>query len=240
MFQSRARNATADGEAGEDQRRRAGQRLAQRELRAGGALEHQRRTRPTARRRPASTSSAATASVTATRARADRAMAPAQRRRRLAAQAAWAASCSKPCPAISRPSARDRASAAREPAPTGGRDTSRRCGRTSARISSRSSEISSTAAPASRAVEQLLVHVGDRADVEAPGRLVGEDEARVARSSSARPRISFCMLPPDSEPHAACRATGSARRSRAIDRLGEAARPARQSSKPRAANGGVR
>ena len=75
----------------------------------------------------------------------------------------------------------------------------------SAKISSRSSEISSTAAPARARVEQLLLHVGDRADVEPPGRLVRRRSAPAARgrrdrrASSARPRISFCMLPPDSE-----------------------------------------
>ena len=52
--------------------------------------------------------------------------------------------------------------------------------------------------------DQLLLHVGDGADVEAPGRLVGDDEPRRRRArrrgaSSARPRISFCMLPPESE-----------------------------------------
>jgi hypothetical protein len=46
-------------------------------------------------------------------------------------------------------------------------------------------------------LEQLRVHIGDGADVEPARRLVGEDDAR-APPSSARPRISFCMLPPDS------------------------------------------
>ena len=57
----------------------------------------------------------------------------------------------------------------------------------------------SAATPAPRAprVEQAAVHVGDGADVEAPRRLVGEDE-RGSRARGRAPRISFCMLPPES------------------------------------------
>ena len=73
----------------------------------------------------------------------------------------------------------------------------------SASISSRSSEISSTAAPASRAREQLLRARSATAPTSRPQvGWCGDDQARrraaVDRSSSARPRISFCMLPPDS------------------------------------------
>ena len=59
--------------------------------------------------------------------------------------------------------------------------------------------------------QQLAVHIGHRADIEAAHRLVGQDDLRVA--SSTRPRISFCMLPPDSS-RMRVSAPGSARRSR--------------------------
>ena len=56
-----------------------------------------------------------------------------------------------------------------------------RCGRTSARISSRSSEISSTERAGAPGLQQLCVHIGDGADVEAARRLIGEDETRRLR-----------------------------------------------------------
>ena len=48
----------------------------------------------------------------------------------------------------------------------------------SAKISSRSSRDQQHRRAAPRGVEQLLVHVGHRADVQAPGRLVGDDQRR--------------------------------------------------------------
>ena len=38
--------------------------------------------------------------------------------------------------------------------------------------------------------------IGDGADIEPAGRLVGEDDVG-SGGRGARPRISFCMLPPD-------------------------------------------
>ena len=111
-----------------------------------------------------------------------------------------------------------------------------RCGRRAPGSRRGRREISSTAAPASQRGEQLLVHVGDRADVEAPGRLVRDDQRRhgvavVAAPVSARPRISFCMLPPDSERAGASAAAPAPRTSKrsttrraCVARRGRAAR----------------
>ena len=78
--------------------------------------------------------------------------------------------------------------------------------------------------------------IGDGADVEAARRLAGEDDARVGERT--RPRISFCMLPPDSS-----RTTAPGRRAFDVvvanDGLGEAT-GAGQSRKPRAAEGASR
>ena len=108
------------GKAGEDQRRRARQRLEQGELRAGRALEHQREGTERARRRSSITSSAAMASVTASAPSGASTMDG--KRGARARFKPHAASRSMPCPAIISPS-RSMAMLGRAPsAPTGARD----------------------------------------------------------------------------------------------------------------------
>ena len=99
-----------------------------------------------------------------------------------------------------------------------------RCGRP-ARRSRRGLPRSAAPRRRARAPRAAAVHVGDRADVEAPGRLVGKQDARGRRGPSARPRISFCMLPPDSRrmrrrPGPAAHVEGVDDRSSACVRIG--------------------
>ena len=62
--------------------------------------------------------------------------------------------------------------------------------------SSRSAEISSTASPRARAARELVPDRGLRADVDAAGRVGGDQQH--GSPDSSRPMTSFCWLPPDS------------------------------------------
>ena len=99
--------------------------------------------------------------------------------------------------------------------------------------SSRSAEISSTASPAARACAELVPDRGLRADVDAAGRVRGDQQPSGSPLIS-RPTISFCWLPPDSA-EAATSIAGRAHVVLVDDPLGVAPwRPCGRSSGPRA------